>query len=506
MTEWISPDAALQMAYGNNPLLEAIGPHLDNTTLGQRMAQRPLECIPWQRVRPAERQAFLPHIENHYVPTPITLEVAQCFQGLLRQHYIRRNPLSQRTRSQLDTMAMQHGATIQSLPWFNSGAGAMALRGITGMGKSVTQDRVLSLFPQTVLHGPSAAAGWLQMRQLVYLRVQMSSDNSRAGFLTQILAQVDNALGTDYHEQYANKPRWTVEKLMVVVGIILSRHYCGALIIEELQERNFAEGGSRELLLLFFLRLLNFGIPIVLLGNPRGFHAFDEFTQDVRRLYSAGCFDFWPSDTVDDADWNDFYLPGLSEFHLLNKPFIWTPEARVAAIRGSGGVPAFMTTLWAACQRNALQTGSDEIHPTHVDMAAADAALAPQRALIAALRDQNVHALALCRDVPYEDFHRRWRPQKPAGTAAPQADPPVSAAADVSTVVPAFAAAERRYKAATTRAATKAAKPKVSRAKDDLRNEFTRAALQDGLAALRTTTEQAAASTAGAVPADVAAP
>ncbi len=489
MNQWITPQQALQAAYGPNPLLEALGPHMDVKALAMRLRQEPLATIPWQRVRPHEREEFLPFIEDHFVPTLIAVAAAESFQMLLRQYYLRRNPLWQRTRMQLNTLSELRGERIQTVPWFNSSARAMALRGITGVGKSATLDRILSLYPRVVEHDACPAAGWLQQRQLVWLKVQMSGDASRAGFLTQILAAVDAVLGTDYHEQYGTKQRWTVEKLMVIVGIILSRHYCGALIIEELQWRNFGENGSNELLLLFFLRLLNFGIPIVLVGNPLGFRAFDSFSQDVRRLYSAGCFDFWPSDAVDDAGWQKFYLPGLAKFSVLDKPFEWTDRMKEKAIYESGGVPGFMACIWHACQRKALQTGEHTITEADIELAASDPILLPQRRLIHALRTQDVAALAECEDVPWDDFDRRWPKPVYAGKDSPLAGnttaAQVSPQAPVDGVVPKFLKGERTYASRVTRAQKIATAPKTKYPKGDLRNDDTRAALQSGLAALR---------------------
>ena len=491
MNNWISPDDALRNAYGENPLLEAIGPYLDTNELASKLRQNPLTRIDWRNVRPEQREALLPLIEDHFVPTPIALDIAKAFQSLIRQHYIHRNPMLPRTRSQVGTLSTFKGKKIQDVPWFNGGARAMALRGITGTGKSVAVERTLSLFDPIVVHGENSAAGWTQLKQLVYLRVQMSGDASRGGFLTQILAQIDAALGTNYYEQYAAKTAWTVEKLMVVVGIILARHYCGALVIEELQARNFSDDNNRNALVLFFLRLLNFGIPIVLIGNPLGFRAFDYFSQDVRRLYSAGCFDLWPSDAIDDAGWDERFLPGLAKFHVLDRPFQWTPKLKERAKYESGGVPSFMAALWAACQRNALASRNHVIDEESLVVAAAnDPTLVPQHRLIHALRNQDVDALSACEDVPYDDFAKRWGVQYPASTNEGASEPaqcpsPAAPTNAISVGQPTFVRVEAAHKAKSTKQKKAASKSVPSHAAGDLRSKETYAALEEGFAALQ---------------------
>lgn len=504
MKSWISADEALQIGYGDNPLLAPLGTRLDTAGLGDKLWHEPLARIPWQRVAPAERDEFLHLVKEHFVPTPDTLAAASAFQGLLRQHYLRRNPRLTAVRASIGALAARKGERIQDLPWFNASASALAITGITGIGKSVTVDRLLSLYPQTFEHEARPDAGWLKLRQLVWLRVQMSSDSSRAGFLMQILTQVDAALGTSYTEQYANKRLWTVEKLMVIVGIVLTTHCCGALVIEELQERNFTEGSSRELLLLFFLRLLNFGIPIVLVGNPLGFQAFDDFSQDVRRLYAAGCFELWPSDAFDDAWWTEFFLPGLAKFDLLGRPFEWTPELQAVALANTGGVTGFMATYWAAVQQNALRAGRDHVLPEDFQPASEVPELKPQLRLIEGLASRDAKQLTGIKDVPYDAFAQRWSEQQKAHDKAQerasseegkQASPAVSKqpanASAPGKVNPRYKRVQTQARGQKTRA-EKAGKAAASEFDaDDLRNG-TSAALHAGFQALRHEHERAA--------------
>ena len=507
MKPWLSVDEALQIGDGDNPLMAPLGLRLDTVGLGDKLWHEPLARFEWQRVRPAERDEFLPWVKDHFVPTPDTLAAAAAFQGLLRQHYLRRNPCLSTVRARAGTLAAQRGQRIRDLPWFNDGASGMAISGITGIGKSVLVERLSSLYPQTYEHEPNPAAGWVKFRQLVWLRVQMSSDSSRAGFLMQILSQVDKALGTDYTAQYGNKRQWTVEKLMVVVGIVLTTHCCGALVIEELQERNFSEGASRELLLTFFLRLLNFGIPIVLIGNPLGFQAFDDFSQDVRRLYSAGCFELWPSDRYDDAGWEEFLLPGLAKFNLVGKPLVWTPELRKLALANTGGVTGFMATYWASIQQSALLAQRDHILPEDFRPFANVPELRKQRRLIEALAARDVKQMTGIKDVPYAAFGERWSEQvkreererasadtSGEGSAEEPAQEPEIAR---SPGAPRYKRVQAQAKAGKTRAEKKS-KTSSTFPDDDLRSA-SHSALQAGFQALRQNCEGAAAAR-GATP------
>lgn len=85
----------------------------------------------------------------------------------------------------------------------------------------------------------------------MWIKVAMTSDGSRLGFIMQIYQQVDAALGTDYFAQYSGK-KLTIEHHLVAVSKILFNCFLGALIVEEIQPRNFGEAASRDVMLLFF--------------------------------------------------------------------------------------------------------------------------------------------------------------------------------------------------------------------------------------------------------------
>ena len=108
----------------------------------------------------------------------------------------------------------------------------------------------------------------------------------------------------NYRSQYADHRRWPIEKLAIEVGIILVQHAVGVLIIEEIQARNFSMSPNREEMLLFILRVLNFGVPVVLVGNPLGFVGLDEFSQDINRLTENEPIHLMPAD-IADTEWTE---------------------------------------------------------------------------------------------------------------------------------------------------------------------------------------------------------
>ena len=94
---------------------------------------------------------------------------------------------------------------------------------------------------------------------------------------------------TTYATDYGGKTL-SVEIQLVALLNVLATHRCGLLVVEEAQAENLATAKFGREFVLFFLRVLNFGIPMLLIGNPRAFEEVDKNSQDLSRLSDAGSF------------------------------------------------------------------------------------------------------------------------------------------------------------------------------------------------------------------------
>ncbi|MBB5462633.1 ATP-binding protein [Paraburkholderia sp. Cpub6] len=403
----LTSDEALRMAYGPNVLLDVTGGFIDIDEMPSRLVNRPLDKLRWQEVIVRQRADYLEMVKTHFVPTPDAVQIAYALQKLIRAGYIERNPFLACKRARRRAIAQIKPDELRTAPWFSSFARAMVISGITGLGKSLMVARPLELYKKTHVHGPSVEGGWEQQLQLVHLSVQMSGDTSRLGFLDNILQAIDSATGdTNYYEMYGGpKSRMTTEKLMVKIGQILSQLYCGVLVIDEIQLRNFS--GDQDLVLLFFLRLLNFGIPIVLIGNPNGFDRFTESAQDTRRLYSGGDFELWPAFDENDEAWK-IYVKGKLEFALLPLGFPVDERTIKEFYRCTGGVPDYFDKLWAAIQEKSLRSRSTSIPFDDINLVYESAKMNKYRNTIEGLVKRDLNRLAVTKDIDVTRFADWW--------------------------------------------------------------------------------------------------
>jgi hypothetical protein len=285
----------------------------------------------------------------------------------------------------------------------------MTTYGITGLGKSFEIERALKILPKFIEHGASEEVGWANMKQVVWLKVGMSHDGSLGGLLFQILCELDAILDTEYSKDKA-LVKSSNEKLAVKIGIIFRNHGLGVLVIDEIQKRNFEGNGRGGLAATFFLRLLNFGIPVVLVGNPLGFDALYLFSQDVRRIGSGGTIAMHPHE-IDELDWTDCIVRAYWGINLLPDPYeVSDHDERVDLLyQYSGGIRAYACRIIVASQRMALDIGAPCVTKEIMEAVfLGDDFSDSDRGIIAGFRDKDPLILSNFEDIPWEYYRDNW--------------------------------------------------------------------------------------------------
>jgi hypothetical protein len=142
------------------------------------------------------------------------------------------------------------------------------------------------------------------------------------------------------------------------------------LAIDENQLENFDESIWQRSFVLFFLGLMNLGIPVLLLGNPMAFSGLEAASQTMRRMSAAGYHTLAPAKKSSDAWWAKQYVPGICRFSLCEEiPAIH--EVVDATFEVSAGVPGLFGAIWCEAQRIALRRGPESAALTHADIKAA---------------------------------------------------------------------------------------------------------------------------------------
>ncbi|HRE16193.1 MAG TPA: ATP-binding protein [Rhodocyclaceae bacterium] len=410
----------------DNPFVRHLDACLSDNDLAERLTYFPLQGLDLGVLSTQARMNILDRMQlEMFEPTTTSLQIATSLFRLIRRGYLPRNPEHPDVRRKTMAVASFSGQELSKLPWFPTYALGMRVAGETGTGKSYEISRALNLLPSGFVQERNEKAGWTHLVQVVWLYVPMSHDGSLGGLLLNILCAMDAVAGTEYAST-KSLIRLSNEKLAVRIAAILLTHGVGVLVIDELQSRNFTGGKHGGLAATFFLRLLNFGIPVVLVGNPFGMEALDRFSQDMRRLSAGGSFDMKPM-AESDFDWEACLRPALLRYNVMPQPGIADDEAGASLFTYSGGIRDYACRIRVESQRLALGLGSEQVSLAHMKAAFEGPAFSHKdRQLIAVFRDRNPILLQEWEDIRWEMYARDWgyfnRSQAPSSDATGEND------------------------------------------------------------------------------------
>lgn len=392
-----------------NPLLAGLPQYNELPDFRDALAFNPLDKINIHSLNFMERDALLVGEKVPLEPMMQNLRAAMTWYGMLTQGLRARNPILPEARKHYWDV-LQAVAMEKALPPFpTTGMSIHVVKGPTGTGKTVTVQRFCQMLPQVINHSQNAAAGWVQLSQLVYLDVMMSHDGSRGGFLQNILMKMDLALGTNYSVDLPKKWK-TVEKLAVATIGRLIAHFCGIIFIDEGQLRNLVLSGQAELMQTFLLLLMNSGIPTVFVGNEVAFD-WVTYSQDKSRLNINPPEIFSPVGAIDypgvEDDWNAVST-GIMKYFVLKNPIENWEECRKLLRQYSGGIARLGLTLWCSMQRNLLFSGKESAGPEDLTFAYKSESYDELRPLADGFHFRKVDLLMNFPDVNASFYAKHW--------------------------------------------------------------------------------------------------
>jgi hypothetical protein len=294
-------------AYAGNPLLEALPPYLTTEQLILRLKYRP-DYHESQRNDPDEiRFQSLQYGLRFFTPLDVHVDLYRRFSNLIRIGYLNRNPLTEtferkpkpRVRT-FDQYEEQYQAYRDRPP---STAAGFNMAGISGIGKSFSNWRILDVFPQVIRHSIYRDSPFSQC-QLVWLKIDCPFDGYPRALCISFFKAVDAILGTTYQISYVKSGRLEAE-LLGDMSTVADNHFLGVLVIDEIQRLSLAKSGGARKLLNFFVQLLTeIGIPVVLVGTYKALEVFSTAFSYLRRGTGQGDL-IWDR-MENDSQWHVF--------------------------------------------------------------------------------------------------------------------------------------------------------------------------------------------------------
>ncbi len=343
--------------FAGNPWIEALPDILSPEQVIEALSSYPPMDSLERQLEPHLRIHLIPQrLSQYFQPLEQHLMLYDAISSILRSGYLDRNPLSPsviRRLSQTEDTG-QRGNVHPS----HSTAKSMALIGISGAGKTSSLNRILSLFPQVIVHSKYQGQDFPRY-QVTHIRLEAPYDGSLKALCLQLFSAIDTLLGTQYLDRYGNG-RWSTNVMIPILSRVLQNMGTGILVVDEIQHLSLFRSGGASQVLNFFTTLINTAqIPVLLVGTPKSLKVLtSEFRQARRNLSGHGGF-LWDR-LKKDGNWA-LFLSGLWQYQWTRHVEGLTQELSDVMYEETQGIPDIAVKLFAMTQVRAIVTGKERI-------------------------------------------------------------------------------------------------------------------------------------------------
>ena len=348
--------------YKGNPLIEALPPILeDGGEVVDMLASRIDHHDGERQYEPRHRMHLVLRLFEYFQPLERHIDIEQRLSLCIRHGYQHRSPLSPDYAMALSDgyKAIKSGGYVLPMAYNPTGSG-FTIIGLSGVGKTSAVTRVLSLYPQVIVHSRYCGTP-LILKQIVWLKLECPHDGSVKGLCTEFFGAVDRAAGTGYFEMYAKRAS-TVNLMVQKMEQIARLHCVGVLVIDEIQHLCLAKSGGSERMLNFLVTLENkIGIPVVLIGTTPAMEILQSEFRQARR--SSGILGDLLWDRMEnDASW-DIFVSSMWRYQWTRQKKPLSDEFKAALYYESQGIADIAVKLYAMAQMRAIGLQTDTLAP-----------------------------------------------------------------------------------------------------------------------------------------------
>lgn len=375
--------------YVGNPLIEALPDILEDPIhVALALTKYPRYDIEDLSLPAIYRMHMVKNIKEFFKPLSVHYLLEQIISRLIRNGYVNRNPFIY--NASVPKFNWQKYPPQNNAPTVTPQLGIF---GISGIGKTSLIGKILSMYPQGILH--TNYNGDTTVRyQITWLHVETPANCTPKGLCLNLLSKIDLLFEENlYYQKGVNKRTY---ELPNYIKSILDIHSVGILVFDELQNLRGIEGKKQEQILNFFVELSNtISVPIILIGTLKALPLFNTEFRNARRICGDETI-IW-NRIEKDEEW-DAFVKDLFKFQYTNHRVEISDDLKDLLYKESQGITDIVVKLFMLAQYRAISSGKEKITKGIISAVAKDC-LKPVRPIIDALKNNDIKKLDNYQDV-----------------------------------------------------------------------------------------------------------
>lgn len=385
--------------YRGNPFIESLPPILSTEEAVEKLAIYAKYNSKERMLDKQYRFHLVQRLFQCFQPLWIHLDLESRISRVIRQGYLARNPFRAEYAQGLQEGHRNLNGELSRNGVFRTTAAGFTIIGVSGMGKTTAINRILSLYPQVVVHKDYNGINF-SMYQIVWLKLDCPFDSSLRGLALEFFRKVDDLLGTQYHKKFG-LGRKTINDMLVIMSQIARNTGLGVLVIDEIQHLSKAKSGGDQKMLNFFVTLVNtIGVPVILVGTPAGLSILQSEFRQARR--GSGQGDMIWDRLKNNQNW-DLLINALWGYQWTKKQIPLTDDFKNILYEESQGIIDIAVKLYAMAQIEAIMTGREEI-TSEIISQVSNKHLQLVKPMIQALKSGNISKIAKFEDISTVDI------------------------------------------------------------------------------------------------------
>lgn len=330
-------------APADNPFIAAMPDVLSHQDFKAAIRSAPPLPHTLSHMTPEERRQALPMLSSVFVPMDYMYAIYDQLYRAIATTYTTRTVIEgiRQTNALFSRKDGQSYATQ---------AATGSILGVPGIGKTSTIRRCLATMPQVIEHTEYQGQTFY-CKQVLYLRIECPSDCSIKTLALNLIAALDQAIGTDYLNRLTAMRSVAASAVATQVKILCMTHHVGLILVDEIQNVVLTARKNRQIkpLMKFLVELTNDTCTgIYFVGTPMAEELFISQEHLKRRTRGIRLLPLKP-----DGIYRDF-LAQLWPYQLTPRAASLTDKLANKLYDWSGGIPAYIVKIFQESQAQAL--------------------------------------------------------------------------------------------------------------------------------------------------------